>query len=543
MRSISLLFPCFALVSVLLACNDDSGGEPAVVNHGLAALRVHGSGDLRLVGLSEAAEERDFTRDGDREDEVLAVLDADRGLLTTGLALAPEFLRDEVPPVLVDASDAIGVFVVDEARTGNDANGNGTPDEITTWIFDRRTGDLFDLGFVHQRLELGGPLAAFLTLGGDVVVYDSRRRSLTTHAVPAPGSAVLLLVAGEFVAFQRSELEEDADLNLDGDADDPLVLFLHDARTRRLVSTRWAAGAVVAAGERLAMNVLEASQGEEDLDGDGDADDRVLVVLDPATLRTTVPVLAGGLLGIGAVDAEWKAASIAEDAGDLNGDGDELDYVLVLHEPASGRLLETELADGSRQLPAGRWIVFEVDEFQSGADLDGDGQALSHVLHAIDRETGEIVNLGFASTSFVGLDDHLLALRSEATADWNGDGDRSDFVLFHWDGLTRELLNTELTAVIGPFGASGLRALLIRIEDVASGDLNDDGDLLDPVLALYDAGRRSVENLGLAATGFGTSVGPRGFGAALASEQAQGVDLNGDGDLFDEVLHSLRISP
>ena len=69
------------------------------------------------------------------------------------------------------------------------------------------------------------------------------------------------------------------------------------------------------------------------------------------------------------------------------------------------------------------------------------------------------------------------------------------------------------------------------------GDLNGDGDMIDEVVHIWDRATGVSTNLGLA----GGLVYPVALGEGhfefLVSEYSQGADLNGDGDTIDNVLH------
>jgi hypothetical protein len=342
--------------------------QPLVLNLGLAAARIYGTGDLRLVAASEEGEGRDLTGDGDTLDRVLHLLDLDGfGLFNTGLAMPPPtpFPRDEVPPPELESSDALAVLVVSEVATGFDANGNGIPDETLTWVFNHRTGALRALPFVHAGVRLGGDLAVFQCVedSGTVLrVLDGRDDSLVT--LPAPGSFPLF-VRDNLVVFATSESGA-VDLNLDGDALDLAVLQLYDADQRRLVNTAWSTSLVQWAGGTLGFLVLEAHQGGRDIDGDGDANDLAFLVLDPRTGRVRNPGLVGAILvsPIGEAESFLFVASEAV-IGDRNGDGDQRDSIFLSYDPATDRLLDSRIAVSPAAsvglvAAAGRWVGLPV---------------------------------------------------------------------------------------------------------------------------------------------------------------------------------------
>ncbi|MEQ1894896.1 MAG: hypothetical protein ABL998_20330, partial [Planctomycetota bacterium] len=145
---------------------------------------------------------------------------------------------------------------------------------------------------------------------------------------------------------------------------------------------------LVGAGELQALTVSESSQDGSDLDGDGDALDLVVHVLDFATgelanlgLAQDGPLAVGGnLLAFGVSEEE-------QDETDLNGDGDTFDVVLHVYDSATGVATSTGLAlEPTAPLAIGEaTVAFLVSEpSQAGDDLNSDGDALDRVLHAYD---------------------------------------------------------------------------------------------------------------------------------------------------------------
>jgi hypothetical protein len=75
------------------------------------------------------------------------------------------------------------------------------------------------------------------------------------------------------------------------------------------------------------------------------------------------------------------------------------------------------------------------------------------------------------------------------------------------------------------------------------GDRNGDGDLTDAVLGVYDGRTGTVHNLRLATFADQGGLAPDGRSVVLVPEVQQGKDLNGDGDLLDNVLHEVFLDP
>jgi len=179
--------------------------------------------------------------------------------------------------------------------------------------------------------------------------------------------------------------------------------------------------------------------------------------------------------------------------------------------------------------------VLTVIESAQGQDLDGDGVFASEVPVVYDTSTGDA-----RSTGVDGFADErgnllwILSVESHARRDWNDDGDQLDTVLFVWDPSTGVTTNTRLsTHDIAPFGDGKVTLLLSEAE--AGADLNGDGDLADEVAHVYDAHTGALLNLGLASDFLlGVGAGSRGF--VPVSEAGEERDLDGDGDQLDTVL-------
>jgi hypothetical protein len=237
---------------------------------------------------------------------------------------------------------------------------------------------------------------------------------------------------------------------------------------------------------------------------------------------------------------------VAETDGlDKNGDGDLFDRVAELYDPRTDRLVNTQVAAAALPVFSGRIMGFLGSELEQGADLNGDGDLFDTVAFVtvpagVTTELQEAIDLRAAAGG-----DFLLARReSEASIDgngidWNHDGDTDDVVVHVFDPLTRVSINTQIASV-DTLGASAHQLLLYVDEASERRDLNLDGDQLDQVFVLFDLDTLTSTSVGVAgapdATHFGR-LSASGHFTLLANESAQGRDLDGDGDLFDDVLH------
>lgn len=150
------------------------------------------------------------------------------------------------------------------------------------------------------------------------------------------------------------------------------------------------------------------------------------------------------------------------------------------------------------------------------------------------------VNLGItAAEPAAVIDDGRVVLRVfevEAGRDLNGDGDSSDSVVHLWDPATGLVSNLGLASWSGTPLRGGRLAVAVDEQRQGALDLNGDGDAADSVLHIYDAAKAATRNVGL--QNWGMTALDEGRLAFLVHEMHQGdADLNGDGDRRDPVLH------
>ena len=78
--------------------------------------------------------------------------------------------------------------------------------------------------------------------------------------------------------------------------------------------------------------------------------------------------------------------------------------------------------------------------------------------------------------------------------------------------------------------------------DQAHGDLNGDGDDLDLVPHIHDIARGTTRGLGTAASSFhGFLIEKDRLVIRVEEDDQGGMDLNGDGDAVDRVVHVTRL--
>jgi hypothetical protein len=187
------------------------------------------------------------------------------------------------------------------------------------------------------------------------------------------------------------------------------------------------------------------------------------------------------------------------------------------------------------------YIVFAVAETSQGKNLNGDGDTADLVLHVFDVETGT-TNLGLAVFGPFAVDDARLIFTVDEMSqgkDLNEDGDVNDLVLHVFNVKTRRPpINLGLDAIDG--FEVGKDWIAFTVDEWLQGetDLNEDGDIDDLVLHVFGMETRTLINVGWNASG-GFEVGKDWIAFAVHEglQGEEGTDLNGDDDASDFVLH------
>ena len=284
----------------------------------------------------------------------------------------------------------------------------------------------------------------------------------------------------------------------------------------------------------VAAAIDERAQHDEDLNGDGDAIDHVLVLMEPRS---------GSYQNLGIAVYRFvgspthllvRVLESAQGSTDLNGDGDLSDGVLHLVDVRRGTVTNLGLAGEALWLGRDHALVAASEPEQGGFDLNGDGDIVDLVFHVVDLETGSIDNLALAaahSLPQIRGDGDAVALRvSERNqgADLNGDGDQLDTLLGAMDlawspgrvrllglaGFLDSSVRVDEPWIAFPEGPIG--AVTLKVYNLRTGDLSDTGvRAVSNLLAFFD-------------------------GLLVIAAQEIDRDFNGDGDLYDEVLHLYR---
>jgi hypothetical protein len=540
----------FLLAATLAGCSSGSGSSSSpsatltanVTNVGFHTLNVRSAGDTVAFLAEEAGQGFvDLNGDGDALDRVVVLVDSATGA-TTNLELATlDFrLNENTVALLVDEADQGGV----------DLNGNLNPNDIVMHVVDIATGSVTNLGLASNGLfEFDGGVLVFTVpevtegfdLNGD---GDSVDDVLFAHDTATGidwnlelATETSFFVDGGFLLAVVSEQRQgQTDLNGDGDFDDHVAHLVDlgsfvPANLALAVdfSVQSAQGLNLNLGDGIvAVTVHEEDQGGTDLDGDGDADDPVAFIIDIAS-RTVWNT------GMPAYDFDYSFG-----AGKVAFTGAEVgSYGLRVFDTGTGILFDIGIEALVRGTARNK-VILGVSESANGLDLNGDGDQMDDVVGLFDLTTLTFANTGLAGFDAVAVDGSgfMIVVREaeQGGKDLNRDGDAVDKVLFRYDTTTgrSKLLDAEGDPVAT---VDGVALGYVTFEDQ---DLNGDGDALDVVLQFVPAAGGPELNTGLAGFAFPTPR-PQAFTGTvpfLVDEGAQGgVDLNGDGDDADLVLH------
>ena len=295
----------------------------------------------------------------------------------------------------------------------------------------------------------------------------------------------------------------------------------------------------------LLFSVAERRDGLGDLNGDGKANDDVAKIYSFAS-QSLIDVDVATATSQLAIGDQWAAFSVHEThqgQGDLDGDGDARDRVIFAVELASGSVRNLGV-QGDLPRIVGNSVVFRSIEHAAGkSDLNGDGDVSDKVLRVYDLDTDTLTSLDSVKRHrrkwFETSGSRVIFASKERQAggnDLNGDGDTKDIVIQVYDTATQVLSNTGLQSKSYIVGAN-LVAVASQERLQGGIDQNNDGDTQrDIVLGVYDMASRTTRKLPIAINWKRMAVGDDFtlFGVRELTHFA--TQRNGDGDIFDDVL-------
>jgi hypothetical protein len=260
------------------------------------------------------------------------------------------------------------------------------------------------------------------------------------------------------------------------------------------------------------------------------------------------PEIKGNLVGI--LVSEYGQAGT-----DMNGDGDNVDGIACIYDHVSGLTTIIGIASYFPLRIDGDLMAFYCHEPGHGnSDMNGDGDADDFVIHLYNADSGDTINLGYALDYVPGYG--LFRVKGDKVAfqtyepdqggnDLNGDGDALDYITCVYDDISGTTTNLSRAVSWSTLEISENR-VVFRVSESGHGsvDLNGDGDALDYVLHVYDIGTGTFTNSELAAS----DPSPHAWRDDVkfvdnrlsfrVDESAQdNTDLNDDGDVLDDVMH------
>ncbi|MDX1450105.1 MAG: hypothetical protein R3246_13705, partial [Acidimicrobiia bacterium] len=393
----------------------------------------------------------DWNADTDFDDRIAHVWDSTTGAtFNSGLAVTSFSIGS--------IDDGRALVKVYEAGQGNtDFNGDGDTADTVAHVWEYGTGTTTNLGLASSASQ---------------------------------GSRVGGVGGGSFL-FTVTEFSQGADRNGDGDTSDEVLAVVAGGTTTvdnlgQALNDSVGPALEVVDGAAL-LTVRESSQGNTDLNGDSDSSDIVAHLWTPGAGLSNLGVALSA--SVSHEPGMWPGTGLHAVAvseffqgnTDLNGDGDTNDRVMYAGTIGAGLTnlgLETSIDSSNRDLRFnggagigdGR-LAFIVDETaQGGADLNGDGDGFDHVLHVWDPVSGTEA-LPESVGNRLAVDGGLIAVGvdEDSTVDLNGDGDTTDLVLHY------SVPNTPPVAVAGgPYSVDEGSSVLLD----GSGSSDSDGSVV-----------------------------------------------------------------
>lgn len=545
----SSVFRCCLVLTLFGAgCHDTSDSAdpflvPGANNLGIQAEQAIPADGALVAFVHEV--DGDLNGDGDAFDTVLEVLTLADGRRT---------LLPFVYTPSVSAAGGFVSFAVNEVETRADLNGDGDREDMVAHVHRVRDGSTRNLGLAlafgsgpYQLVQSGSLIALGVSeraqtvdLDGDgdldsdeAFVYEAESGRLTRiDRALAPQPPQVSDGRIVFVSEERSE----GDLNGDGDLVDQ-VAWLYDVGLGRIVELGRSVQRFALDGSTLIVVACECAideltpAGSPDLNGNGFGGDEFVEVFDlESGLRRILPASTTGYWGLG--------GDLALLLGAAPGGG----RSLAVYDRFTDALFEfgevglvPPLQDFSN-----RRVAFWIDELGAGRDLDGDGELLDTVLHSFDARSGLLRAAPRPAFSPAQIDGTWAAYLSLPLHSSVRPPERTALVL--QDLRSGAILDPGLLARDFVF-ANGHLAL-VTPEEWLGTDLNGDQDLLDQVVQVHDLVTGVTTNTGLSLYQSDTPIVFQLDGDVLVfsvSEFDQGVDLDGDQDLEDRVLHAFRL--
>lgn len=430
---------------------------------------------------------------------------------------------------------------------------------------------------VSESAQNNRDLSGDLDAGDQVVhLFDPAtgvavNTALTAREPVVPGDTI--------VAWKVWELDQNSDLNLDGDFLD-VVIAVMDTTLPAVPGTNpliipTAAGASTVLGVEGNVVVLAVSETDlgADANGDGDMMDAVIRFCAAPAFAPVTPLFAvAGAFALENGHAAFQADEAGSGMTDLNLDGDMGDIVLFMRNLATGVMTAVGPGGATPRAAAPIFaiggtnadpvLVYAIDEAAEGGTnfnmaLTGDTDMTDFVLATfrVSTATESVRGVAVVPTSIVATESRAAAIADEGQngtpgRDYNGDSDTADSVP-HWVDLlaTVPAWNTAVA------GSGELRLcenyLVFKAVESAQGTMGTnfnsstgDTDTSDEVAFFVDLttpGTPGV-SLELAVDDALCLPGAGAFFVTASEPNNNGIDLNADGDTSDIVVVYFRVA-
>ena len=332
-------------------------------------------------------------------------------------------------------------------------------------------------------------------MANDLVLHFRHVDSDESISTGIPAYGFRIETDGSNILFLQAERNVNADLNGDGDRRDVVLAYYTIAEqtvrythiTPHLnVGSHGQLRSYDIHGPMITFSERESYLGR-DANGDGDTNDYALryYLMDDGQAHDT-----GLAAPYADVSHERIATTVSENAmqRDLNGDGDAQDAVVVLYDTAAGTYQTIHaypdhniINPASYPAVDGWRVIYRVNERNGTEDVDGDGQTNSqHLVYEANLYDGIVRYLGTTGSEQMWVAGDYIAFATsehETGIDTNGDGDT------RWDrviSLVNYRTGTRRDFIGGGEFVLGDLALILRdAEHRYDMDLNGDGDTSD----------------------------------------------------------------
>jgi len=454
----------------------------------------------------------------------------------------------------VMAAGGIGLYVVEEFAVQTDLNGDGEiGDDFVPQLVDRE-GNLYNFGLDRLGVAMSpdGNLIAVLAGEQGNLDYNGDGDQLDVWPFLQQGgpdqtpvrieiqSGSAMRAEGDFLLIGASELRCNEDLNGDGDIEDR-VLHVYHAPTQTLVNVGKFVIDLPSSRVDGTRIFFRGDEGRDDVDenGDGDKTDAFVFIYDFASDSLTPTTLDTSAWSF---DGRFLWAIELEDEVDRNGNGRLEDFIFRSHDTETGveRLVDSAVWNYDARNGT---VIYTRIELLNGDDLNGDGDTDDDELYLMEAPSGPPQRIFTDPSGFPRLTaTHAIWTMDEDVegVDRNGDGDLADHHLFLHDlseGSTLEFDRPGLEPL--PFAANE-SAIAFLVEETDE-DLNGDDDLEDRVAHVFSFVNERTYNLGLATPTVLSNYLRDDRLALPVREFEQDRDLNGDGDQDDFVIHLVEL--